>query len=581
MWTLPDARNETKLSRTRGSSEALEGAQQAYRAEAQETRLRKEASVAPRNAAMQQIHNMVPTRRVTPQSSFNAGANVEVIFNYKEKKSFGGQATQIEVMSFSSARDNVMRDVLGRMVKMVQSKFWDDGQDHSAGFIDLNIKNVATLHYSKHGSRIDDEDLNLTLNNFINLAKSRQLLQARDTQANSRTLSLSLKVRADLVTILDNVEGIPPTTQHTASEGRSILARSTTPRYMSKLPIPRSQQPSDHGVVHVVNILTPSQNSDGDDIEWNEHDELATLTVGEEQLGAGQMKAVYPANLSGDMPGMDSHAPLVAKTLHGHLYSSHEELLALVKKEVEIHCWTALWAEEFNRRVQECKLVAAVGISVSVCGIAENKERGVWLIESFRRAPIKRFSGTLEVNRGKTRADLTVAAFVHLAFLASQETMLVADIEGWLLPEGVKIFDPMIHSTRGTFGLGDQGAKAIEEYRVNHECNSFCLQLGLAALQLSNPNDEIVDDSGGSINPDGSTLSDDSHRELQKDSGGNRGPGSNQKSQSKSHKKGKGKKRARSLFEEEEEDRPIQVSSGEGSRRRFLTRKAAQAISRN
>ncbi|RXK38654.1 hypothetical protein M231_04061 [Tremella mesenterica] len=549
MWTLPDARNETKLSRTRGSSEALEGAQQAYRAEAQETRLRKEASVAPRNAAMQQIHNMVPTRRVTPQSSFNAGANVEVIFNYKEKKSFGGQATQIEVMSFSSARDNVMRDVLGRMVKMVQSKFWDDGQDHSAGFIDLNIKNVATLHYSKHGSRIDDEELNLTLNNFINLAKSRQLLQARDTQANSRTLSLSLEVRADLVTILDNVEGIPPTTQHTASEGRSILARSTTPRYLSKLPIPRSQQPSDHGVVHVVNILTPSQNSDGDDIEWNEHDGLATLTVGEEQLGAGQMKAVYPANLSGDMPGMDSHAPLVAKTLHRHLYSSHEELLALVKKEVEIHCWTALWAEEFNRRVQECKLVAAVG--------------------------------TLEVNRGKTRADLTVAAFVHLAFLASQETMLVADIEGWLLPEGVKIFDPMIHSTRGTFGLGDQGAKAIEEYRVNHECNSFCLQLGLAALQLSNPNDEIVDDSGGSINPDGSSLSEDSHRELQKDSGGNRGPGSNQKSQSKSHKKGKGKKRARSLFEEEEKDRPIEVSSGEGSRRRFLTRKAAQAISRN
>ncbi|RXK34688.1 hypothetical protein M231_06110 [Tremella mesenterica] len=433
------------------SSSALESAQQAYRAEAQETRLRKETPLAPRDAAMQQIHNMAPPRRVAPQSSFNAGANVEVIFNYKEKKSFGGQATQIEVMSFSAARDTVMRDVLGRMVKMVQSKFWDDGQDHSAGFIDLKINNAATLHFAKHGSRIDDEDLSLTINNFINVAKSRQLLQARDTQANSRTLSLSLEIRADLVTLQDNVEEVPAPIPNTSPTAQSTLTQSTAPRYMSKLPVPRSQHPSDMGTTHVVTIFTPCRNSAGNDIEWEESDELATLTVAEEEIGRGQMKVVYPANLSGGVFFTERNGYLVAKVLHPHLYSTHKELLSLMKKEVEIHCWAALWAEEFNRCVQECKLAAAVEISASACVVAENKDHGVWLIESFQRAPMRRFSGTLEVNRGKTRADLTVAAFVHLAFLASQETMLLADIEGWLLPEGVKIFDPMIHSTRERF----------------------------------------------------------------------------------------------------------------------------------
>ncbi|EIW66684.1 hypothetical protein TREMEDRAFT_34670, partial [Tremella mesenterica DSM 1558] len=214
-------------------------------------------------------------------------------------------------------------------------------------------------------------------------------------------------------------------------------------------------------------------------------------------------------------------------------------------------------------------------ISASACVVAENKDHGVWLIESFQRAPMRRFSGTLEVNRGKTRADLTVAAFVHLAFLASQETMLLADIEGWLLPEGVKIFDPMIHSTRGTFGLGDQGTKAIDDFRINHKCNTFCVHLGLESLSPSNPNNELVDDCSEDTNVDGRTLPDNSHHGLDTDV--------EETEKSKRHprfkRQKKGKKRARSLFEEEEDD-PIEIPSEEGSRRRFLTRKAAQAISK-
>ena len=47
---------------------------------------------------------------------------------------------------------------------------------------------------------------------------------------------------------------------------------------------------------------------------------------------------------------------------------------------------------------------------------------------------------------GQTRADLTVNAFTHLAFLASGETMVLADVEAWILEDGIQLFDPMIHS---------------------------------------------------------------------------------------------------------------------------------------
>ena len=76
-------------------------------------------------------------RSSTPLSSFTTGANVEVIFVYKERKNLGGTASQIDILSFSAARDSLVRDVLARMVGMVQKKFWDEGQDRAAGFIDL------------------------------------------------------------------------------------------------------------------------------------------------------------------------------------------------------------------------------------------------------------------------------------------------------------------------------------------------------------------------------------------------------------------------------------------------------------
>ena len=58
-----------------------------------------------------------------------------------------------------------------------------------------SVTNSANLHYANLGNRIDDEEPELTVGNFITAAEVRQILQPRDTQAIQ-------EVRADLVVML-------------------------------------------------------------------------------------------------------------------------------------------------------------------------------------------------------------------------------------------------------------------------------------------------------------------------------------------------------------------------------------------
>ena len=162
---------------------ALDLAQQSYRAKAQETRLRKETPYLLENLKCHIFPPVLPPAGayLSPPSRLRP-AHVEMIFHYKERNAFGTSG-----VSFSAARDTTMREVLARMVGMVRKIFWMKGKSA------MQVTISATLHYAELGNKVDDEGLGLTVGKFITAAKTRQLLQSRDTQGNSRTLSLILE----------------------------------------------------------------------------------------------------------------------------------------------------------------------------------------------------------------------------------------------------------------------------------------------------------------------------------------------------------------------------------------------------
>ena len=175
------------------------------------------------------------------------------------------------------------------------------------------INNVATLHYAKHGNRVDDEDLATTIGGFVTAAKNRQLLLPRDTQANSRTLSLTLEVRADLVLSLVREDG---NTTHLSAPAPLpalpfMVSRLKTPQYASRLPVQRAQQAASGfssstpvmpasllGDMYLVSLHLATWNSEKDAIVWEEGMNLEDLVVGYPVIGSGQMKDVFEVSSS-------------------------------------------------------------------------------------------------------------------------------------------------------------------------------------------------------------------------------------------------------------------------------------------
>ena len=101
----------------------------------------------------------------------------------------------------------------------------DEGQERDAG------NHFCNPHYAELRNKVDDEELGLTVGKFITAAKTRQLLQSRDTQGNSRTLSLILEVRADLVVMLGEKED-------EAKALVSLPAAASQHRFVSRLRSP-------------------------------------------------------------------------------------------------------------------------------------------------------------------------------------------------------------------------------------------------------------------------------------------------------------------------------------------------------
>jgi len=126
------------------------------------------------------------------------------------------------------------------------------------------------------------------------------------------------------------------------------------------------------------------------------------------------------------------------------------------------------YAQEFNRR-RTGVYIGFLPVSVlrlDMDGILYNSEpylRGDYLKHND--------------NSGHVDTEETVPqAFSHFTYEASNQTLIVVDIQG----VGDYYTDPQIHSFNGEgFGLGNLGGSGIKKFLQTHRCNKICKALNL------------------------------------------------------------------------------------------------------
>ncbi|KAG6836327.1 hypothetical protein H0H93_009077 [Arthromyces matolae] len=109
-----------------------------------------------------------------------------------------------------------------------------------------------------------------------------------------------------------------------------------------------------------------------------------------------------------------------------------------------------------------------------------------YLVEPRRSKSVLKFSGTLQHPIQSSKMGNTLTAFAHYVFEISGKDIVFADIQGSPISvngrDGVVLFDLMSHSNDGTTGVGDHGKKGIKAFVTQHECNSLCNGLKMAAI---------------------------------------------------------------------------------------------------
>ncbi|KAJ7884025.1 kinase-like domain-containing protein [Mycena leptocephala] len=126
-----------------------------------------------------------------------------------------------------------------------------------------------------------------------------------------------------------------------------------------------------------------------------------------------------------------------------------------------------------------------------------------WLVESKRSAVVEHFTYTLvHKARKKDLRTGTIHAFAHFVWGHSNQTLVLADIQGTSAlvghKDGMVLFDPMTHTINGNSGIGDFGMEGIKSFFRDHVCGEVCLRLHLnktAPLVLSDggADDDISD----------------------------------------------------------------------------------------
>ncbi|KAH8083014.1 hypothetical protein HD553DRAFT_342995 [Filobasidium floriforme] len=211
-------------------------------------------------------------------------------------------------------RETLMRDLLAKMVSMVQARYWDMPQEgRPAGLINLHdpdLKQVATLYFANKQRLINEDEMDKDIGAFHKWARTSQLLHGKDTMPNASTLSLILEIRADLVEPLEmddlDVGPVGKAIRSSSISGYGGVgkaaggATTTAPRkrYISKLPPPQgtSSPPFTTGKDSIlVYQRNPSWDEGYGAIEWEEPANHGVLWLDTTSFAQGTVKACFKA----------------------------------------------------------------------------------------------------------------------------------------------------------------------------------------------------------------------------------------------------------------------------------------------
>ncbi|KAJ2913413.1 hypothetical protein MD484_g7001, partial [Candolleomyces efflorescens] len=130
-----------------------------------------------------------------------------------------------------------------------------------------------------------------------------------------------------------------------------------------------------------------------------------------------------------------------------------------------------------------------------ILAVSDGHEKGMaWIVDpQLSTTKVEKFSGTVQAGNHKSLLGMTCDALAHFSAYDSDLDLVLVDIQGIVTPSvrpdggrGPKVFnlfDLMIHSANKSYGLGDAGAKGIEQFLSQHECNRICRALRLHPKQ--------------------------------------------------------------------------------------------------
>ncbi|KAF6765683.1 kinase-like domain-containing protein [Ephemerocybe angulata] len=230
---------------------------------------------------------------------------------------------------------------------------------------------------------------------------------------------------------------------------------------------------------------------------WPDDAQTVSGSIGRESCARGKTKAVHQLSIDGKLY-MAKRFFTVSKegeivTGAENTYYLELELVRLKSLEWFLDLFKASASKKnieyaSNLVVTPAFLACEVGMSSSASDLGPAEE-AVWLIEPRRTMSVTKYCGTMEYPRRSDKIGVTLSAFLHYVFWASQEEFVFSDIQGSRMNvRGVDtliLFDPMSHTVDADSGVGDHGSEGIETFKAQHRCSHICQLLGFKEFRVS------------------------------------------------------------------------------------------------
>ncbi|KAL0062818.1 hypothetical protein AAF712_010270 [Marasmius tenuissimus] len=225
-----------------------------------------------------------------------------------------------------------------------------------------------------------------------------------------------------------------------------------------------------------------------------------SVTVSLAPLATGLEKTVFACVLN----GKDKY---VMKRVTNQTYDTHEHNNAALESEYKlVHLGKGLLGE-FLTQCRVSSVDYTQGFSFTDAIIAREVVEGIpspvscltcetfcneftivtWLLEPRRTTEVVKYSGTMQPAQINTLPYMTMAAYAHYTYHATEGYLVFVDLQGSPTREGQVLFDPMAHTTSRNSCTGDCGPEGIQQFRESHVCNRICKAIGLEAIEAEVP----------------------------------------------------------------------------------------------